>query len=80
MDFNNIDLNSNYEKDQNLMDSLNTNDLLLMVNCNVRDINEYTVEKEFEEWLKIAVNSARETFKANKKNITAYAIKERNKK
>jgi hypothetical protein len=80
MDFNNIDLNSNYEKDQNIMDSLNTNDLLLMINCNVREINEKTVKREFEEWLKIAVNSARETFEANKKNITKYALKERNKR
>jgi hypothetical protein len=80
MDFNNIDLNSNYEKDQNIMDSLNTNDLLLMVNCNVKEINEETVKREFEEWLKIAVNSARETFEANKKNITKCALKERNKR
>ena len=77
MNWKNIDLNSAYEREQNILDSLSTETLLLEVSCNVKEINEATVTAQFETSLKMAVDSAREVFKNNLKNITAYAIKER---
>lgn len=80
MNWNNINLNSAYEREQNILDSLTTETLLLEIACNVKDINEASVTAQFEADLKMAVDSAKEVFKNNLKNITAYAIKERNSK
>ena len=77
MNYLNINLKSQYEKDQNILEGLSTETLLLEISTNLEEINEKTVTAQFEEDLKTAVKSAREIFKANLKNIVAYAIEDR---
>lgn len=77
MNCNNINLNSAYERGQNILDSLNTETLLLEISTNLKEINAFTVRAQFEADLKMAIDSAREVFEANIENIVSYAIKER---
>ncbi len=77
MNWKKIDLNSEYEKDQNIVESYSTNDLLLEVSCNLKEINEETVMKQFEDSLEANLRSAREVMKSNIKQIVEYAKKER---
>ena len=76
MDWNNIDLNS-YEVDCNLIDGLTFETLLLEIHCNIREINETTVRKQFEDDLNSRVDEAKSIFEANLKNIVKKAKKER---
>jgi len=77
MDWNNIDLDSNYERDQNILFPYTFDILLLEISCNLPEINEKTVTAQFEECLQSKIDCAREVFQANLKNITKQAIKER---
>ena len=72
-DYSNIDLNSEYQKDLNIIDPLSFADLLLEINCNLPTINEQTVRRQFEEDLQRTIEAAREVFKANLSNIVNYA-------
>ena len=72
-DYSDIDLNSGYQKDLNIIDPLSFADLLLEINCNIPKINEQTVRKQFEEDLQRTIDSAREIFESNLKNIVKYA-------
>ena len=76
MNWNNIDLNS-YEVDCNLIDGLTFETLLLEIHCNIREINETTVRKQFEDDLNSRVDEAKSIFEANLKNIVKKAKKER---
>lgn len=78
MNWKKIDLNDSYEKDQNILDGYSTNDLLLEVSCNLREINEETVMEQFEKTLASNLESAREVMKWNLKQIVEHAKKERN--
>lgn len=69
MDWNNIDLDSNYERDQNIIDPLNFDTLLLEVGCNIKDITKEAITKQFEDDLQNRITSAREVFALNLENI-----------
>lgn len=72
-DYSNIDLNSGYQKDLNIIDPLSFADLLLEINCNLPTINEWTVRRQFEEDLQRTIEAAREVFEANLSNIVNHA-------
>jgi formiminotetrahydrofolate cyclodeaminase len=73
MDWKNIDLESAYEADQNIIDALSFSTLLLEVDCNIRDINEETIRAQFMEDLNSRIESAKEVFENNLKNIVKKA-------
>jgi len=77
MDWNNVDLSSPSERDANILDPLSFDILLLEVSCNVREINEQTVRAQFMESLNSKIESAKEVFEANIKNITKEAVRYR---
>jgi hypothetical protein len=79
MDWKNVDLNSPYERNQEILDGYSFETLLLEIHTNLRVINEQTVRAQFELELKSKIDSAREIFEANLANIVTEAIKERNK-
>ena len=76
MNWNNVNLEDNYERGQNIIDPLSFETLLLEVHCNIQDITIAAVRNQFEIDLQNRIKSARETFEANVKNITAKAKKE----
>ena len=80
MDWTNINLTDNYERDQNILDPLNFDTFLLEISHNIktRDLTEENIKKEFEERLKTRIAEARDIFKDNLTSITKQAIKERN--
>lgn len=80
MDWKNIDLNSPYESSQNILDSYSFDTLLLEISCNLPEINEATINQQFETTLKGKIESAREVFKNNQANILKAALKYRNSK
>lgn len=77
MDWKNVDLTDDYQRDQSILDAYDFSTLLLEINCNLKTINEGTVAKLFEDNLKIKIASAREIFKYNLTNIVNFAKKER---
>tara|TARA_R110000765_G_scaffold218531_1_gene322975 strand:+ start:78 stop:320 length:243 start_codon:yes stop_codon:yes gene_type:complete len=77
MNWNNIDLNDGYERDQHLIDPLTFSTLLLEVGCNCRVINEEAIKKQFEEDLQSRIEEARLVFYLNLANITKRAQSER---
>ena len=77
MDYLNIDLNSDYERNTDILDGYNLDTLFLEISCNLREINEETVKKQFYESLNSKIQSAKDIFNANLKNIVKYAQEER---
>lgn len=77
MDWNNINLNDGYERDQNILDPYSSDSLLLEINCNLPVINAKTVTAQFNESLESKISTAKEIFKANLSNIVKQARKER---
>ena len=77
MDYFNIDLNSDYERNADILDGYNLDTLFLEISCNLREINEETVKKQFYESLNSKIQSAKDIFNANLKNIVKYAQEER---
>ena len=77
MDYLNIDLNSNYERNADILDGYNLDTLFLEISCNLREINEETVKKQFYESLNSKIQSAKDIFNANLQNIVKYAQEER---
>lgn len=78
-DWKNIDLDS-HEIDSALIDEFTFEDLMLVINCNIKEINEQTVRKEFMELLANKVEETKDVFECNLKNIVKHAIKERKEK
>lgn len=78
MDWYNIDLSSQYEKDQFLIEPLTFEILLIEIGCNLREINAETVTAQFEEDLRTRVDEARSIFKSNLANIVKCAQEQRN--
>ena len=74
MDWTNINLNSSYERAQNIIDPLSFDTLLLEVGCNIKDITKEAIAKQFEDDLQSRITSAREVFAANLGNIRREAI------
>lgn len=46
MNWNNIDLNSPYERSQYILDGYNSETLLLEINCNIADITKEAIREE----------------------------------
>ena len=77
MDYLNIDFNSDYERNSNILDGYDFDTLFLEISCNLREINEETVKQQFYESLNSNIQSAKDIFNANLKNIVKYAQEER---
>ena len=77
MDYSSIDFNSDYERNSNLLDGYDFDTLFLEISCNLREINEETVKQQFYESLNSKIQSAKDIFNANLKNIVKYAQEER---
>ena len=77
MNYSNIDFNSDYERNSNILDGYDFETLFLEISCNLREINEETVKQQFYESLNSKIQSAKDIFNANLKNIVKYAQEER---
>jgi formiminotetrahydrofolate cyclodeaminase len=78
MDWNNVDLKENSsERESTILDAYSFEQLLLEIHCNLREINDETVTAQFMESLNSKIESAKEIFKSNLKNIVKQAKKER---
>jgi hypothetical protein len=77
IDWSDVDLTDGYNRDQKIIDPLTFANLLLEVNCNLRDITPEAVMEQFETDLRARVKEARETMRDNLQNIVNYARKER---
>ena len=77
MDYLNINLNNDYERNTDILDGYNLDTLFLEISCNLREINEETVKKQFYESLNSKIQSAKDIFNANLQNIVKYAQEER---
>ena len=77
MDYLNINLNNDHERNTNILDGYDLETLFLEISCNLIEINEETVKKQFHESLNSKIQSAKDIFNANLKNIVKYAQEER---
>ena len=75
MDFLNINLNNDYERNTDILDGYNLDTLFLEISCNLTEINEETVKAQFYESLNSKIQSAKDIFNANLKNIVKHAQK-----
>jgi hypothetical protein len=73
VDWKNINLHSSYERSLNLIENLTFNCLLLEIECNLPEINEETVRKQFEEDLNSRIEEAKAVFEDNLANLVKYA-------
>ena len=78
MNWKNVDLKSQYERSQNLLDNYDFDTLLLEISCNIPEnkINEITVMEQALKSLNEKIKTAIEILNDNIKNITAKAIEE----
>jgi hypothetical protein len=79
MNWENVNLTDNYEREQNIIDSLDFDTLLLEISCNISNdkLNREEIRKQFETDLKNRIASAREIFNNNIDNILKQAQEER---
>jgi hypothetical protein len=77
MNWKNVDLKSPYESSQNIIDSYDFDTLLLEISCNIKEINKETINKHFEQVLKLKIESAKTVFNDNLDNILKEAIEYR---
>ena len=77
MDYLNINLNNDHERNTNILDGYDLETLFLEISCNLREINEETVKQQFYESLNSKIQTAKEIFNANLQNIVKYAQEER---
>lgn len=77
MNWNNIDLNSEYERNQPILDAYDCETILLEVHTNVRDINRATVRAQAMESINSKYKTAIEILDANLDNLVSEAQKER---
>jgi len=80
MNWNNIDLNSPYERDQNILDSYDSDTLLLEIEHNCPEINRDTVRKQALYEINLKAKVAKEILEANLDNYVKEALKYRNMK
>ena len=78
MDWNNVDLKSDYECSREILTGYRFETLLLEISCNLREINKETVRKQFETELQNRIREAKEIFEANLTNIVKEAQRYRN--
>ena len=77
MDYLNINLNNDHERNTDILDGYDLETLFLEISCNLREINEETVKQQFYESLNSKIQTAKEIFNANLQNIVKYAQEER---
>ena len=77
MDYLNINLNNDHERNTNILDGYDLETLFLEISCNLTEVNEETVKQQFYESLNSKIQSAKDIFNANLKNIVKYAQEER---
>ena len=77
MDYLNIDLSNDHERNTDILDGYDLETLFLEISCNLTEINEETVKQQFYESLNSKIQSAKDIFNANLKNIVKYAQEER---
>lgn len=77
MDYFNIDLNSDYERNVDILGGYNLETLFLEISCNLIEINEETVKQQFYKSLNSKIQTAKDIFNANLQNIVKYAQEER---
>jgi len=77
MTWNNVNMNSDYEKEQNIVDPYNFNALLLEIQCNIKkeNITKENIIKQFNESLRNNLDSAKEVMESNIENIIKEAKK-----
>jgi len=80
MNWKNIDLNSPYERDQNILDSYDSDTLLLEIEHNCPEINRDTVRKQALYEINLKAKVAKEILEANLDNYVKEALKYRNMK
>lgn len=78
MNWENVNLKSDYERSQIIIDSLDFDTLLLEVQCNCREITKEAIIKQFETDLKARIVSARQVLNDNLENILNEALEYRN--
>lgn len=71
MNWDNINLNSSYERGQSILDSYNMDTILLELHCNFKkeDITKEKVMNHIKDTIKLKVNCALEVFENNLENI-----------
>ena len=77
MDYLNIYFSSDHKRNSNLLDGYDFETIFLEISCNLTEINEESVKKQFYESLNSKIQSAKDIFNANLKNIVKYAQEER---
>jgi hypothetical protein len=79
MNWDNIDLESGSERDQNILDPINFDILLLEISTNIKteDLTAKEIKKHFLDKLRAQVDEAKDIFSNNLDNIVKQAIKER---
>ena len=77
MDYLNINLTNDQERNTDILDGYDLETLFLEISCNLTEINEETVKAQFYESLNSKIQSAKDVFNANLKNIVKYAQEER---
>jgi hypothetical protein len=78
MDWNNLDLEIPEGLRANILDAYTVDTLLLEVDCNLPIITEDTIRAQFQETLRLKIESAHFVLEANLKNILRVALKNRN--
>jgi hypothetical protein len=77
MDWNNVNLENDFERSRDMLDSYDFETLLLEVSCNLREITPETVGEQALLSIKQKYDTAIEILEANLENITKYAQAER---
>ena len=77
MDYLNINLTNDHERNTDILNGYDLETLFLDISCNLTEINEETVKQQFYESLNSKIQSAKDIFNANLKNIVKYAQEER---
>jgi len=77
VDWNNIDLDRPSERALPILDPYSFDDLLLEIECNIREITPHTVRVQFELELSNKIKSALDVFNSNLPKIMNDAIKTR---
>jgi hypothetical protein len=77
MNWNNIDLNSPFERSQDILDGYDSETLLLEVACNLPVITKETIRKQAMESINSKYRTAIEILDANLENYFAVALKEK---
>jgi formiminotetrahydrofolate cyclodeaminase len=77
VDWNNLNLDNDYDRSLYLLEPIVIDTLLLEIDCNLEEINADTITAQFEESLEQKIQESRDIFKANLENFVNKARKVR---